>query len=151
MATRLVETLCRANGEIPRLLGGDYEHDRIFTPTELGVHCHHHGALEGRRPRYHKLVAAQPARERREDIATRAARGRTLETARRDECRDTSNLLDTSTKAGAAWRRKLGRVATRFASSGRGVVVLWRPLQEMKGFCFWWGTMGREAGDANAR
>jgi mannan endo-1,4-beta-mannosidase len=40
----------------------------------------------------------------------------------------------------AEWRRKLDRIAAALAElRDAGVVVLWRPMQEMNGFWFWWG------------
>ncbi len=50
------------------------------------------------------------------------------------------DLVDPSTQVYAAWRRRLDRIAGALAElRDAGVVVLWRPMQEMNGNWHWWG------------
>ena len=54
---------------------------------------------------------------------------------------DLTELLDPSTPAYQAWRTQLDVIADALtALRDAGVVVLWRPLHEMSGDWFWWGT-----------
>ncbi|MFM7173945.1 MAG: glycosyl hydrolase, partial [Caldilinea sp.] len=54
---------------------------------------------------------------------------------------DLTELLDPSTTAYQAWRTQLDAIADALADlRDAGVVVLWRPLHEMSGDWFWWGT-----------
>jgi mannan endo-1,4-beta-mannosidase len=49
-------------------------------------------------------------------------------------------LMDPSSKVYRGWRKKLDRIADALAElQNEGVIVLWRPLQEMNGNWFWWG------------
>jgi mannan endo-1,4-beta-mannosidase len=50
------------------------------------------------------------------------------------------DLIDPSKSVHAAWMRKLDRVAVALQQlRDAGVVVLWRPMQEMNGSWYWWG------------
>ncbi len=54
---------------------------------------------------------------------------------------DLNALVDPASPMHAVWRRKLDRVAGALAQlRDAGVVVLWRPMQEMNGNWFWWGN-----------
>lgn len=148
----LVETLAERTGRYPAVLGVDYEHDRIFTPAEL-ARCN---AVLVAHWRAGGLVTVNwsphnPLANDETDIAARA--GTWSDTRVRPDGTNAvrlQDLLDPATKAGAAWRRKLDRVADALRElQDAGIVVLWRPLQEMNGFWFWWGNDGSpEAGAA---
>jgi mannan endo-1,4-beta-mannosidase len=50
------------------------------------------------------------------------------------------DLIDPSKPVNLAWMRKLDRVAAALQElKDAGVIVLWRPMQEMNGNWFWWG------------
>jgi mannan endo-1,4-beta-mannosidase len=50
------------------------------------------------------------------------------------------DLIDPLKKVHEAWMRKLDRVAAALQElRNAGVIVLWRPMQEMNGSWFWWG------------
>ena len=54
---------------------------------------------------------------------------------------DLTELLDPSTAAHQTWMAQLDDIAEALADlRDAGVVVLWRPLHEMSGDWFWWGT-----------
>lgn len=53
---------------------------------------------------------------------------------------DLTQLVNPQSPIHTVWRRKLDRIANALAELQQaGVVVLWRPLQEMNGNWFWWG------------
>jgi mannan endo-1,4-beta-mannosidase len=50
------------------------------------------------------------------------------------------DLIDPAKPVNRAWMRKLDRVAAALQElKDAGVIVLWRPMQEMNGSWFWWG------------
>jgi mannan endo-1,4-beta-mannosidase len=50
------------------------------------------------------------------------------------------DLVDPAQPVSAEWRKKLDRMAAALSElRDAGVIVLWRPMQEMNGFWFWWG------------
>lgn len=54
--------------------------------------------------------------------------------------RSLNDLIDTDKPVNAAWMRKLDRIAAALQQlRDAGVVVLFRPMQEMNGNWFWWG------------
>ncbi len=54
---------------------------------------------------------------------------------------DLSQLVSSSTAAGAKWLDRLEKVAAGLAElRDAGIVVLWRPLHEMNGDWFWWSA-----------
>jgi mannan endo-1,4-beta-mannosidase len=141
---RLVAQLAADTGHHVGVAGVDYEHDQIFTPEQLSVanevmidHEYRGG-----------LVAVtwsplSPWRNDERDLLgnpgiwtdTRTDAGQL------DGVDDLREILDPATAVGEVWQRKLARVADALAElRDAGVVVLWRPMQEMNGFWFWWGT-----------
>ncbi len=56
-----------------------------------------------------------------------------------------SKLLDQNSSAGRVWKAKLERIAKGLQElEDAGVVVLWRPMQEMNGAHFWYGKRQSE-------
>ncbi len=52
-----------------------------------------------------------------------------------------TSLVDTTSTVGKKWLREIARIAAGLGDlQDNGVVVLWRPFQEMNGSWFWWGT-----------
>jgi mannan endo-1,4-beta-mannosidase len=50
------------------------------------------------------------------------------------------DLINPANPVNAAWMRKLDRIAAALQElKDAGVIVLWRPMQEMNGSWFWWG------------
>lgn len=141
---RLVQRLAEETGHYVGVVGVDYEHDQVFTPAQLSIA----NDVMIEHERRGGLVAVtwsplSPWLNDELDIEgnpgfwtdTRTDAGQ-LEGV--DDLRD---ILDPTTAVGEVWQRKLARVADALAAlRDAGVVVLWRPMQEMNGFWFWWGT-----------
>ncbi len=53
---------------------------------------------------------------------------------------DLNRLVDPADPVNKIWRKKPDRIADALGElKDAGVVVLWRPMQEMNGIWFWWG------------
>lgn len=56
---------------------------------------------------------------------------------------DLNLLITPGNPINKKWMRKLDRIAAALNDLQKdGVVVLWRPMQEMNGWWFWWGKIG---------
>jgi mannan endo-1,4-beta-mannosidase len=141
---RLVAGLAEDTGYHVGLVGVDYEHDQVFTPAQLSIANDiliAHAARGG-------LVTItwsplSPWLNDERDIEgnpgfwtdTRTDAGQL------DGVDNLRDILDPATEVGEVWQRKLDRVADALTElRDAGVPVLWRPMQEMNGFWFWWGT-----------
>ncbi|MGI5214712.1 glycoside hydrolase family 26 protein [Plantactinospora sp. CA-290183] len=140
---RLVAELARDTGRYVGVVGVDYEHDQVFTPAQLSVA---NDVLVGHERRG-GLVAVtwSPLSPWLNDERDIEADPGTWTDTRTDAGQldgvELADLFDPATPAGEAWRRKLARVADALAElRDAGVTVLWRPMQEMNGWWFWWGT-----------
>jgi mannan endo-1,4-beta-mannosidase len=141
---RLVAQLADDTGHYVGVVGVDYEHDQVFTPAQLSIANDvliGHEDLGG-------LVAVtwsplSPWLNDERDIEGNPGTWTDTRTdaGQLDGVEDLRDILDPTTAAGEVWQRKLARVADALAELREaGVVVLWRPMQEMNGFWFWWGT-----------
>ncbi|KAA9374545.1 hypothetical protein F5972_30340 [Microbispora cellulosiformans] len=140
---RLIDRLAQQAGHYTGMAGLDYEHDQIFTPQQLSLANQVLAGHAGRGGLVTVNFSPQsPWLNDESDIAgnpgvwtnTRTDNGQ-LDGVR------LADLLDQNTPAGRVWQRKLARVADALTQlRDAGVVVLWRPMQEMNGFWFWWGT-----------
>jgi mannan endo-1,4-beta-mannosidase len=130
-------------GKLPGIIGVDYEHDRIFTPEQLSdcnavlIDYWNAGGLVTINWAPHN-----PWLNDESDIAGNPGtwtdtrnQGNNMENV------DLNDLVDPASAIYPVWRTKLDRIADALLElQMAGVVVLWRPLQEMNGFWFWWGT-----------
>lgn len=147
---RLMDPIEKTTGDLPAILAVDYEHDAIYTAQELSE-CNavliDHWSKGG-------LIAINwsphsPWLNDASDPATNPG----IWSDTRSEGHDMSkvnlnHLIDPEFPEYAIWRTKLSRIADALAElRDAGVVVLWRPMQEMNGFWFWWGneTQGDKA------
>ncbi|GGL04342.1 mannan endo-1,4-beta-mannosidase [Sphaerisporangium melleum] len=140
---RLIGGLADQTGHRVGVAGVDYEHDKIFTPRQLAVadqvlidHARRGGLV---------TINFSPQSPWLNDESDIAANPGVWTNTRTDNGQldgvRLADILDPGSPAGRVWQRKLTRVAdalTRLRDAG--VVVLWRPMQEMNGFWFWWGT-----------
>lgn len=117
---RLIGQLAQQSGHYAGIAGLDYEHDFIFTPQQLAAanqvlieHSQRGGLV---------TINFSPQSPWLNGV-------------------NLGDILNPATPAGQAWQRKLTRIADALTQlRDAGVVVLWRPMQEMNGYWFWWGT-----------
>lgn len=138
----LILGLQQATGELPGIIGVDYEHDKIATPAQLSavnkilIDYWNAGGLISINWAPHN-----PWWNDETDIAHNPGIWSHTRTHGGDMSQvDLNQLLNPQSTMHKIWRRKLDRVAAALAELQQaGVVVLWRPLQEMNGNWFWWG------------
>lgn len=140
---RLIDQLAQQTGHYVGIAGLDYEHDFIFTPQQLAAanqvligHAQRGGLV---------TVNFSPQSPWLNDESDIAANPGVWTNTRTDNGQlngvTLSDILNPATPAGQAWQRKLTRIADALTQlRDAGVVVLWRPMQEMNGYWFWWGT-----------
>ncbi|MEO8153896.1 MAG: glycosyl hydrolase [Rhizobacter sp.] len=139
----LVEALGQSTGQLPAIVGIDYEHDLIFTPAQLAAanatlaaHWQAGGLV---------TINWSPQNPWLNDESDLVA-NQGVWTNTRTSGNNMANvklgqLIDPTSAIFPVWRRKLDRIATALQDLQQaGVVVLWRPMQEMNGNWFWWGS-----------
>lgn len=138
----LVESLHAEAGRWVGMVGVDYEHDRIFRPEQLTAANAVLAAHWGRGGLVTINWAPQnPWLNDESDLVGDPG----VWTHTRNQGNNLADvnlaaLVDPTSAIYPVWRRKLDRVAAALAElRDAGVVVLWRPMQEMNGSWFWWG------------
>jgi mannan endo-1,4-beta-mannosidase len=142
----LVGKLHDSTGKWVGMVGVDYEHDLIFRPEQL---TQANAVLMGH---WNKggLVTINWAPQNpwlNDESDLTSNQGTWTNT--RNQGTNLANvnldaLVDPTSAIYPVWMRKLDRVAAALAElRDAGVVVLWRPLQEMNGDWFWWGYATR--------
>ena len=140
--TPLVAALEQQTGELPGMLGLDYEHDKIFSVDELLSanqvlikHWQKGGLVTINWSPQNPWLNDELDLVRHPGIWTDT---RNVDANLKGV--DLTLLLDPNSAVYPIWRRKLDRVAAALENLQQaGVVVLWRPMQEMNGNWFWWG------------
>ena len=138
----LVGTLEQQTGETPGMIGLDYEQDGIFTDDQLlaanQVLIKHWKAGGLVTINWSPL---NPWLNDELDLSNQ--HGSWTDTRNQgDNLKnvDLRQLIDPESAIYPVWQRKLDRIATALLDLQKaGVVVLWRPMQEMNGNWFWWG------------
>lgn len=138
----LILNLQKATGEAPGMIGVDYEHDKIATPAQLSsvnkilISYWNTGGLISINWAPHN-----PWWNDEMDIANNPGIWSHTRTKGGDMSQvDLTQLTNPQSPMYKTWRRKLDRIALALDELQQaGVVVLWRPLQEMNGDWFWWG------------
>ncbi len=138
----LVDRLHQETGKWVGMVGIDYEHDLIFRPEQLSQANEvlaGHWNLGG-------LVTINWAPQNpwlndESDLASdQGVWTNTRNMGTNLASVDLDELVNPASAIYPVWRRKLDRIATALAElRDAGVVVLWRPMQEMNGDWFWWG------------
>ncbi|GGY74883.1 mannan endo-1,4-beta-mannosidase [Cellvibrio zantedeschiae] len=138
----LITELENHTGELPGIVGVDYEHNHIATPDGLRrvntylIDYWNKGGLitinwSPQNPWWNDeaKVEQNPGKW----TYTRSNGGDMSKV-------DLRELVNPKSPARVIWLRKLERIATALIElQNAGVVVLWRPMQEMNGNWFWWG------------
>lgn len=138
----LILGLQQATGASPGIIGVDYEHDKIATQAQLSavnktlIDYWNSGGLISINWAPHN-----PWWNDETDITNNPGIWSHTRTNGGDMSKvDLTQLLNPQSPMHKIWRRKLDRIAAALAELEQaGVVVLWRPLQEMNGNWFWWG------------
>jgi mannan endo-1,4-beta-mannosidase len=139
----MIEALHDKTGEWPGIIGLDYEWARSFTPAQLSkanevlINYTHNGGIV-----MVTFTPQNPWVNDETDIVTNPGSGTgpsgTISSLPPDASLD--DLLLPEKPVYASWKRKLDRIAGALLElKNAGVVVLFRPMQEMNGVWFWWG------------
>jgi mannan endo-1,4-beta-mannosidase len=139
----MIEALHERTGEWTGIIGLDYEFARSFTPDQLSMA--NDVLIDYARRGGIVMVTFTPQNpwfNDETDLATYPGSWNgpsgTFSSLPPEASLD--NLLDTEKPVHAAWMRKLDRIAGALQElDDAGVVVLFRPMQEMNGSWFWWG------------
>ncbi|RYY75098.1 MAG: hypothetical protein EOO52_12395 [Gammaproteobacteria bacterium] len=138
----LIDELKKKAGQMPGIIGVDYEHNQIATPEQL----HNVNAYLINYWKQGGLISINwsphnPWWNDEKDIEKKPG----IWSDSRSNGGDMGNvnlkeLLDPKSPMRKIWLRKLDRIAAALNELQReNVVVLWRPMQEMNGSWFWWG------------
>ncbi len=141
----LVDKLHTETGKWVGILGVDYEFLKIFSPTELTltnvvlINYAQAGGLV--------MVTLTPLNPWVNDESDLSANPGSWDgpagpqnEAGIAQVASLNDLIDPAKPVNAAWMRKLDRIAAALQElRDAGVVVFFRPMQEMNGNWFWWG------------
>jgi mannan endo-1,4-beta-mannosidase len=139
----MIEDLHTETGEWPGILGEEYEWGHSFTPAQLSdsnkvlIDYARAGGII-----MVTLTPLNPWLHDESDIAATPGSWQGPESALSavPAGAGLDDLLDTAKPVHAAWMRKLDRIAGALQElRDAGVVVLFRPMQEMNASWYWWG------------
>lgn len=139
----MIEALHEKTGEWPGIIGLDYEWARSFTPDQLSQA--NDVLIDYAREGGIVMVTFTPQNPWFNDETDLAANpgspmGPSSTLSSLPPGASLDDLLLPEKPVHAAWMRKLDRIAGALQElQNAGVVVLFRPMQEMNGSWFWWG------------
>jgi mannan endo-1,4-beta-mannosidase len=142
---QLVQQLQVKTGEWVGILGVDYEFAKLFRPDELSqtnrilIEYAREGGLIAV-----TFTPLNPWVNDESDLAADPGNWEGPEGSQNPagiaQVTSLNDLIDPAKPVNAAWMRKLDRIAAALTElQDAGVVVLFRPMQEMNGNWFWWG------------
>ncbi|HEX3048112.1 MAG TPA: glycosyl hydrolase, partial [Bacillota bacterium] len=144
--TSLGENLYATTGKYVGILGVDYEHEKIYTPAELSLcnqilinYWNSGGLITVNWSPHNPWLNDETDIINHPGVWTDT---RSYDTAGQYNLTnvDLTKLVDPNDPIRKVWLRKLDRIAAALLElKNAGVVVLWRPMQEMNGDWFWWG------------
>jgi mannan endo-1,4-beta-mannosidase len=146
----MVEKLYKATGKYPAIIALDYEHDKICKSEEISkanqilIHYWNDGGLVA--------VGMSPQNPWLNDESNLDSDSgnwsltRTNQLTKEQLCMiNLNDLINPEKPVYKSWRRKLDRIASGLEElQDAGVVVLFKPLQEMNGSWFWWGVLSHK-------
>jgi mannan endo-1,4-beta-mannosidase len=139
----MIEALHDKTGEWPGIIGVDYEWARSFTPAQLSdanevlINYAHNGGIV-----MVTFTPQNPWVNDETDLVNNpgSGDGPSSTTSKLPPGASLDDLLNSEKTVYASWKRKLDRIAAALLELKKaGVVVLFRPMQEMNGVWFWWG------------
>jgi mannan endo-1,4-beta-mannosidase len=139
----MIEALHDKTGEWPGIIGVDYEWARAFTPAQLSdanevlINYAQNGGMV-----MVTFTPQNPWVNDESDLVNNpgSGDGPSSTTSKLPPGARLDDLLDPGKTVSASWKRKLDRIAAALLELKKaGVVVLFRPMQEMNGVWFWWG------------
>ena len=139
----MIEALYQKTGEWPGMIGDDFEWSRSFTPAQLSdanrvlIDYARAGGIV-----MITLTPLNPWLHDESDITAHPGSDKGPESALSGLPPGASldDLLNPAKPVHAAWMRKLDRIAGALQElRDAGVVVLYRPMQEMNASWYWWG------------
>lgn len=147
---RMVVELHNETGHWPGMLGLDYEHDQIFSSAELSQanrvlidYWNSGGLITINWAPLNPWITEDTGEPFTPHPWNGPGSTRDLSKV------DLTELIDSQSEVHANWYRKLDRVADALLElQDAGVVVLWRPMQEMNGSWFWWGMKSHPSSPA---
>ncbi len=144
--TMMAENLQRKTGKWPSIIALDYEHDEICSAEELSkanavlIKYWNEGGLiaVGWSPQ-------NPWVNDESDLENNPGNWKNTRTYflsdEQNKMIDLNDLIDPDKAIYKVWRRKLDRIAAALQElQNAGVVVIFKPIQEMNGSWFWWGV-----------
>jgi mannan endo-1,4-beta-mannosidase len=141
----LVVNLHSATGKWVGILGVDYEFAKIFSPEELTLtnqtlidYAHAGGLIAV------TFTPLNPWVNDESDLQTNPGAWDSPAGSQNKsgiaQVTSLNDLVDPTKPVNIAWMRKLDRIAAALQElQNAGVIVLFRPMQEMNGNWFWWG------------
>lgn len=138
----LIGELEKQTGEVPGIVGVDYEHNQIATPEQLHkvnlylIEYWNKGGLISI-----NWSPQNPWWNDESNIEKKPGLWSYTRSNGGDMSKvDLRELVNPKSPMRTIWLRKLDRIAAALAElQNAGVFVLWRPMQEMNGAWFWWG------------
>jgi mannan endo-1,4-beta-mannosidase len=139
----MIEALYDKTGEWPGIIGVDYEWARSFTSSQLSdtnevlINYAHNGGIV-----MVTFTPQNPWVNDETDIVNNpgSGDGPSSTTSKLPPGVSLDDLLNPEKTVYASWKRKVDRIAAALLELKKaGVVVLFRPMQEMNGVWFWWG------------
>ena len=148
----MIEDLFDDTGEWVGMIGIDYEYDQIFAPSALSAanqylidYANQGGLITINFSPQNPWVNDESNIYSNPGSPTGDASPQSEYS--RNAVTSLSDLIDEDKPVHEAWMRKLNRIADALEElRDAGVIVLWRPMQEMNGNWMWWG-MGSHPDD----
>jgi mannan endo-1,4-beta-mannosidase len=140
--TSMIADLHEKTGKWVGIVGIDYEYMKVYSPNELSkankvliAHWKKGGLV---------TINFSPQNPWFNDEAVMIKNSKTWDGPGSPTDLSQANLkdlIDPSKSVSKGWRKKLDRLAGALKElQDAGVVVMWRPMQEMNGDWFWWGN-----------
>jgi mannan endo-1,4-beta-mannosidase len=131
-----IERLHQQTGKYVGIIGIDYEYEKVYSLDELkqaNTYLKSYWNKGGLVTIVWSPANPWGAKKTYEDIQTYTSPG------------DIKEIITEGRSKYAGWMASLDRIAAALADlKQEGVIVLWRPMQEMNGNWFWWGKYSLE-------